>query len=104
MKRVRVEPEARTEIEDAATWYESCRPGLADDFSTAVEEILAKVAERPAAFPPLLDTDPEMGLRRALLQRFPYSIVFLETAEEIRVVAVAHMKRRPGYWLSRVRS
>jgi toxin ParE1/3/4 len=40
---------------------------------------------------------------RVGLPRFPYAVVFLVRVEELRVLAIAHAKRRPGYWLSRVR-
>jgi len=42
------------------------------------------------------------GTRRVVLQRFPFFIVFLDWQEEIYIVAVAHTKRRPGYWKGRV--
>jgi len=47
-----------------------------------------------------------MGLevRRALMSVFPYALIFLELKREIRVIAVAHTSRRPGYWIYRVRS
>jgi hypothetical protein len=42
-------------------------------------------------------------MRRFILPSFPYSIVFLELATEVRVIAVAHGRRKPGYWLDRIR-
>jgi len=45
-----------------------------------------------------------MVIRRALLPRFPYAVIFMDLGEHIRVLAVAHAKRRPGYWLGRVAS
>jgi hypothetical protein len=51
---------------------------------------------------PLFDTPPELKIRRALMPRFPYSAVFPELPSEIRIVARAHLKRRPRYWLHRV--
>jgi len=60
------------------------------------------LAARPDAFPRLLGPAPELGIRRALLPRFPFGLVFLQIGREIRIVAVAHAKRRPGYWLHRV--
>lgn len=40
-------------------------------------------------------------IRRRRIERFPYAIVFVESADEYVVVAVMHLRRRPGYWLSR---
>ena len=103
MKIVRLAPEALVEVEEAAGWYESRRSGLAAEFLDEFERMLPVLAERPRSFPRLLDPAPELELRRALLPRFPYALVFLELPEEIRIVAVAHVRRRPGYWLNRLK-
>jgi hypothetical protein len=50
-------------------------------------------------------TEPSLralGVRRLLVDRFPYALVFVESETEIRVLAVAHTRRRPGYWRSRL--
>jgi hypothetical protein len=65
--------------------------------------ILPLVQDRPHSFPQLQGFDERFEIRRALLTRFPYAIVFVVQPEEIRVLAVAHAKRRPQYWLSRLR-
>ncbi len=46
----------------------------------------------------------DLEVRRALLPRFPYALVFLELQTEIRVLAVAHAKRHPDYWLNRLQA
>ncbi len=102
MKLVRLAREALAELSDAAAWYESQRPGLAEDFLDEFEAVLRLIETRPASFPRLLDAAPDLNIRRALLERFPYSAVFIELSTEIRIVAVAHLRRRPGYWLNRV--
>ena len=63
----------------------------------------ARLTFRPHSFPQLQGFEERFEIRRALLTRFPYAIVFLIMSEEIRVLAVAHAKRRPGYWLNRLR-
>jgi toxin ParE1/3/4 len=73
------------------------------NFLEEFEAILRSIESRPALFPCLLDTSPELNLRRALLPRFPYASIFIELPSEIRILAVAHVKRRPGYWLNRIR-
>jgi plasmid stabilization system protein ParE len=45
---------------------------------------------------------PRLGVRRVPLKRFPYVVAYLETDAAIRVLAIVHDRRRPGYWLSRV--
>jgi hypothetical protein len=102
VKPARLAPEAVAELTDAANWYESRHSGLARQFLQNFEIVLPLIESRPSSFPRLLDTAPELNIRRALLPRFPYALVFLELPSEIRIVAVAHLKRRPGYWLNRV--
>jgi toxin ParE1/3/4 len=96
MKPVRLAPEAVTELADAAVWYESRSPGLARSFLQEFETLLQLIESRSASFPRLLDTSPELNIRRALLPRFPYASIFIELPSEIRIIAVAHVKRRPG--------
>jgi toxin ParE1/3/4 len=99
---VRLSPEAVAELAEAAEWYEARRPGLEVDFLTEFERVLPLIGTSPASFPRLMDLPADLGIRRALLPRFPYAIVFMDLGTEIRVLAVAHAKRRPGYWLNRV--
>ena len=102
MKPVRLAPEAVGELADSAAWYESRQTGLAAKFLDEFERTLVLIAARPASFPRLLDMPPDLDIRRALLPRFPYALVFMELGGEVRVLAVAHVKRQPGYWLNRV--
>lgn len=46
----------------------------------------------------------DLEIRRALMVRYPYALVFFELKDEIRIIAVAHDKRRPNYWLYRLGS
>lgn len=78
----------------AASSVETGHRFLAD--IAAAEELILQF---PHASPPL-----GAGLRRCLLSRFPYQIVYRVEGDTIRVYAVAHNKRRPGYWRRRVRS
>jgi plasmid stabilization system protein ParE len=102
MKPLSLAAEAIDELSEAAGWYESKRPGLASEFLDEIERILPLIQDRPRSFPRLLDPAPELEIRRAFLPRFPYAIVFIELRLEVRVLAVAHAKRRPGYWLHRI--
>src|SRR2546428_173623 len=67
-----------------------------------VERVLPLIERAPASFPRLLDVPADLVIRRTLLPRFPYAVVFIDLGTELRVLAVAHAKRRPGYWLNRV--
>jgi toxin ParE1/3/4 len=98
---VRLSPEAVDELAEAAVWYRSRRPGLELEFLVEVERILPMIGDSPASFPRLLDLPVDLVIRRALLPRFPYAVIFMDLQTEIRVLAIAHAKRRPGYWLDR---
>ena len=102
MKELRLAAEALDEANAAAEWYESRREGLGPAFLAELDRCFDLLAEHPEAFPRLADTDPRLGIRRALLNRFPYAVVFLELADRVQVLAVAHTGRRPEYWLNRV--
>ena len=97
MKSVTFDSEAEAEFRAAALYYESQRAGLGDDFVAEVEQAVQRIAQTPQAFP----LHGSSGLRKCLLLRFPYTIYFLELADRIWIAAVAHQRRRPGYWSHR---
>jgi toxin ParE1/3/4 len=100
---IQLAPEVLDEIDEAMAWYDKRRLGLGDELLTEVEHALDQVESRPRSFPRLCDVPEDLTVRRAQLDRFPFALVFLELREgHVRVVALAHMKRRPGYWLGRV--
>jgi hypothetical protein len=99
---VRFDPEASSELEEAAGWYEARESGLGNELLDEVARLLPALIRRPDSFPRLLGPATELGIRRALLPRFPFALVFIQVHEEIRVLAFAHAKRRPDYWLHRV--
>ena len=101
---LQLDPAAVDEIHAAAAWYEERRSGLAADLLGEVEQTLELISQRPATFPCLGAMPRYLTVRRALLHRFPYALIFLALPSgDLRVVAFAHAKRRPGYWLWRVR-
>ncbi len=88
---------AWNEIEAADNWYLArsldASHGFLVDVDTAVEDIL----QAPQRWPKYL-----YGTRRVVLQRFPFSVVYLDDPDVITIIAVAHGKRKPGYWKERV--
>ena len=98
---VRISEEADAELVDAACWYESHREGLGDSFLNAVDVTVTRIAETPhlGSMVPAV-SDP--AIRRRPVQRFPYHIVYIELADHLRVLAIAHDRRRPGYWMGRL--
>jgi plasmid stabilization system protein ParE len=103
LKALAFDPEALDELREAARWYEERREGLGRDFLREVEAMLAHVRERPMLFQRIAELPDDLDVRRALIRRFPFALVFLDLGESVRVLAVAHTKRRARYWLGRVR-
>lgn len=89
-------PAARAELEGAVEYYESGRQGLGLDFA---EEVYATIG-RILAYPYSGSTMSE-STRRCLVNRFPYGIIYQVTKDTVRIIAVAHLHRRPGYWKER---
>lgn len=88
---------AEAEADVAFDWYWERSPAAALCFHV---ELASTLRALPHASQPAL---PYVhGTRRILLHRFPYFIVFRELLHEIQVIAIAHAKRRPGYWTPRV--
>jgi toxin ParE1/3/4 len=95
-RRIVVRPDAETELTAAAAWYEDKRPGLGDQFVTAVEAALAEIEESPETWPCWKRGHP---YRKYVVRRFPYVVFYTVDDAAVTVVAVAHGKRRPGYWI-----
>ena len=101
---VRVDTEAREEIEAAVAWYDvqTAQPLLGTELLDAVDAALAQVAERPGSFSLAPGVPERLGARHCGLGRFPYRVVFIELRDHVRVLAFAHVRRRPGYWRTRI--
>ena len=87
---------AAAELRAAMCWYAEQRPTVAHSFAAEFERAIQMIAESPERWPPYL-----AGTRRFLLRRFPFSIVYCERGTIVHILAVAHAKRRPGYWNAR---
>ncbi len=89
-------PDAAREFEEAALFYESRVAGLGKSFLSEVERTVALIQQYP-------DAGAILGhnLRRVRVDRFPYSIVYQRSVDAIVVIALAHHRRRPGYWRGR---
>ena len=99
MKPIRVHPEAQLEAEAAVEWYGQRTPHAAGRLVVELRSALERIQQSPNQFPKLA-----FQTRRMVLGRFPYLVVFRETQTEIEIVAVAHGRRRPGYWRERLSS
>lgn len=97
MKTVSVHPEAEAETEGAFEWYWARSERAALGFNAELRDAFNTLQESPQACAPY-----GRGTRRVLLHRYPYFIVFRELPRTIQILAVAHAKRRPGYWRGRI--
>jgi len=96
MAKIVLLPAAEADYQEALAWYHARSERAATRFEEAVERALIQITEAPARWPLC---DPRHRLHR--LKRYPYSIVYRSEGGSIVVVAVAHAKRRPGYWQER---
>ena len=105
MKSIRIEahPEAEEELKQAADWYGQQRPRLDQEFVEAIDRAWVALREGYAALSPVLYVPAELGVQRVLVARFPYQVFVRRRPDEsVQVLAVAHHRRRPGYWLPRL--
>ena len=92
---VRVGGPAGEELGEAVRWYEDQSEGLGVAFLEAVQKVISRIETHPEIGARLAD---QHHTRRVLVTGFPYQIVYIVRPTEAIVVAVAHLKRRPGYW------
>lgn len=99
MAEIRVEllEEAITEARAARERYAARSPAAADAFMAELDHTLEQIAKLPEAGPPYAS-----NTRRYLLRRFPFSVVYPRRRRKIQVIAIAHSRRRPGYWKGRI--
>jgi toxin ParE1/3/4 len=100
--RLELHPDARAELRSAALWYHERRAGLGDEFIAEVSDTLDRIGDAPESYPAwpgARAVDPL--IRKATIQRFPYLIAFEKHEQHVLILAVAHTKRRPLYWLTR---
>ena len=98
MKALEYHPESKAESREAIDFYWSRSRASALDFRDELKSALSRLRKAPNACSPFLH-----GTRRILLDRFPYFVVFRERPHDIQIVAIAHAKRRPGYWAKRLK-
>jgi toxin ParE1/3/4 len=96
-KSVEIHPAAIEELQGAIAWYLDRSRAAAANFAAEVERAIEQVSESPGRWP-----RGKWAARRFILRRFPFVIVYRETETTIQVVAIAHGRRRPGYWKQRL--
>lgn len=93
----RFHPYAEAELSDAIQYYEDVESGLGQDFAVEVYLAIQRAIAYPRAWMVLAGE-----VRRALVRRFPYGVLYSEERDGILIVAVMHLHRAPGYWSERV--
>jgi plasmid stabilization system protein ParE len=96
MKSVLVSQGARQDLKELADWYEAAEPGLARQFRQAFEQAMQRMTRYPAA-----GTLWAHGARWLRLPQFPVKPIYRETPNALQVLAVAHNRRAPNYWIDR---
>ena len=90
-------PAARAELIDAQDWYENEVLGLGRRFRIAAHALVQRMSANPRQFPVVYKS-----IRRALLHRFPYALMFvIEADETLTVIACFHGSRDPAHWQKR---
>ena len=93
----RFHPLAEAEHLEQIAFYESRQPGLGARYREYFLQAIQTVCETPARFP--IEHQPD--IRRVRLRPFPLTLIYRERNAIIQVLAIAHYRRRPGYWLGR---
>ena len=96
VKQVLIHPAALAEAETAERWYGERSESAATEFLAEIDRALSAITESPDRWPVYL-----ASTRRFLLKRFPFAVVYRDLDSYIHIVAVAHGRRRPGYWKAR---
>lgn len=100
--RVRFEDEADAEYRLAGRWYEARRERLGLEFFDAVDAAIRQILAMPNSGSPVPRLPADVPVRRVPVTRFPYHVIYLDAKTHIRILAIAHDRRRPGYWKTRL--
>jgi plasmid stabilization system protein ParE len=87
---------AERELNEAAQYYDSENPGLGAAFVNEVQRCIRDILEHPEAGPVLA-----AAVRRRLIRRFPYAVLYSIKPTGVRILAVTNLRRRPMYWVGR---
>jgi toxin ParE1/3/4 len=94
---VRFHPEAAEEAQASVDWYRARSAEAAAGFVAELDYAIEQVAELPETWSSYI-----ANTRRFVFRVYPFSVVYRITEDSVEIVAVAHAKRKPGYWASRV--
>ena len=92
---------AEIEFREAVSYYRERDPRVAEHFISEVRRTLELLESFPNIGSPVRDVD-DPDVRRMPVHKFPYSVVFLRLSDRLQVVAIAHKRKRPAYYVSRL--
>ena len=99
MKAFEFHPEALEEFKEALLYFQvHAPPEIAIDFDAKIDSGVIEIATHPEQFSRWRHT----LVRQYVVDRFPYVIFYIDYPELVRILAVAHTSRRPGYWKKRI--
>ena len=90
-------PAAEAEHLESIAYFELKRPGLGATYLLEFEQLMIDVCEFPHRY--AIETQPDV--RRVVMERFPFTVLYRDFLGSVQVLAVAHHRRRPQYWLGR---
>jgi plasmid stabilization system protein ParE len=90
-------PLAKIELNDAAVYYDDQQKGLGLDFIEEIYATIKRILQFPKAWSKL-----SKNTFRCLVNRYPYGIIYQIKKNEIRIIAIMHLNRKPGYWQRRI--
>jgi plasmid stabilization system protein ParE len=94
---VEIHPEAIAEAQAANRWYRERSASAADAYLAELDLAVDAITDSPEKWPRYVN-----GTRRYIFHRFPFYLVYRETDGKLEIIAVAHGRRKPGYWKSRI--
>jgi plasmid stabilization system protein ParE len=90
-------PAAELEFTEAAIYYQENSPGLGAEFIEEIKYSLDLIRRNPDIFPTI-----DRGVRRILIRRFPFAILFRRSEDSVFILAIMHLHRNPEYWKRRI--
>jgi plasmid stabilization system protein ParE len=92
-----IHPSALAELKSAISWYLEQNEATANKFVAEVDRAIDLILGSPRRWP-----TGELQTRKFVLQRFPYAVIYREKQAEVKILAIAHGHRQPGYWKDRL--
>jgi toxin ParE1/3/4 len=96
MLRVEFHPAAADELVRSKEWYTTNSKAVGERFFAEVEHAIKNISQHPIRWPA-----SQQGIRKFYLKHFPYTIIYQHNDKIIRMIAVRHQQRKPGYWKRR---